>query len=66
MADIRTKLHDLNRYIAKKSPELSNFIRQRQLKHGGAICALDKFKDYSPSERVVSVSWFAVGMCISL
>jgi hypothetical protein len=65
MGDIHTKLRDLSKYIAKKSPELSGFIHQRQLEHGGAICALDKFKDCSPSERTVSVFFFSVGMFIS-
>jgi hypothetical protein len=66
MADIRTKLQDLSKYICKKSPTFSSFIRQKQLEHGGAICALGTFKDCFPSERAVSVFVFAVGMCISL
>jgi hypothetical protein len=66
MADIHTKLQDLSKYIAKKSPKLSDLIHQRQLEHGGEICALDKFKDCSPSERVVSVFFLSVGMCNSL
>jgi hypothetical protein len=66
MADIRSKLQALNKYIGRRYPKSSNFIHQRQLKHDGMICALDKFKDCSPSERIVSTCTFEIGVYISL
>jgi len=64
--DVHIKLHHVAKVLGENYPQYNGLISQRQLKNGGLICTLNKFKECPPSERFANRCKFSIGKCILL
>lgn len=61
--DVHLKLHQVAKLLGESYPRYDGLIVHRELKNGGLLCPLNRFKECPSNERFVNRSKFSIGEC---